>query len=203
MIILLVWVKGVFPEAIRVGMALGFSSNGYFKLKCLLLNCRYKHRGIGSINNSRKVKKAQGLDAFSNIETDYFQFQYRQIIDKAFEVNPLEDLPLNNRGKPIKNEPRKLAERFDLYQPQILHFMWDFNVPFDNNRSERDLRMGYWPGLMLYCLGDIFRCRIYSWRYCARGWHGFRGYFKLGFLQKKLIGRILFILLHCKKLIEF
>ena len=93
------------------------------------------------INNSRKVKKAQGLDAFSNIETDYFQFQYRQIIDKAFEVNPLEDLPLNNRGKPIKNEPRKLAERFDLYQPQILHFMWDFNVPFDNNRSERDLRM--------------------------------------------------------------
>ena len=93
------------------------------------------------INNSRKVKKDQGLDAFSDIETDYFQFQYRQIIDTAFEVNPLEELPLNNRGKPIKTEARKLAERFEIYQPQILHFMWDFDVPFDNNRSERDLRM--------------------------------------------------------------
>lgn len=42
---------------------------------------------------------------------------------------------------PIKAAGRKLACRLDVKREEILLFMQDFAVPFDNNQSERDLRM--------------------------------------------------------------
>ena len=42
---------------------------------------------------------------------------------------------------PIRAAGRKLACRLDVKRADILRFMQDFSVPFDNNQSERDLRM--------------------------------------------------------------
>lgn len=42
---------------------------------------------------------------------------------------------------PIRAAARKLACRLDAKRADILRFMQDFSVPFDNNQSERDLRM--------------------------------------------------------------
>lgn len=41
----------------------------------------------------------------------------------------------------IRAAGRKLACRLDAKRADILLFMQDFSVPFDNNQSERDLRM--------------------------------------------------------------
>jgi hypothetical protein len=45
------------------------------------------------------------------------------------------------RESPIKAAARKLAHRLEVKREQILFFMRDFRVPFENNQAERDLRM--------------------------------------------------------------
>jgi transposase/uncharacterized coiled-coil protein SlyX len=45
------------------------------------------------------------------------------------------------RGRKSKSKAANLGERFRLHQEAILRFLRDARVPFDNNQSERDLRM--------------------------------------------------------------
>lgn len=73
-----------------------------------------------------------------------FEMMYDYITKMGLEENPppldLDTKP-KRRGRKKQTKPKNLLDRFVDYKGDILRFMYDFEVPFDNNLAERDVRM--------------------------------------------------------------
>jgi transposase len=81
---------------------------------------------------------ARGLCA-STIQA--FEKDYDRIIKKGFLKNPRLPGENHKRGRKKQTKARNLLSRLESYKNEILAFMFDISVPFDNNQAERDLRM--------------------------------------------------------------
>jgi transposase len=67
--------------------------------------------------------------------------RYQRIVTLGREQNPLSTKRTGKRGRIAQTKPANLVTRFDRRREDILRFANDFQVPFDNNQAERDLRM--------------------------------------------------------------
>lgn len=91
---------------------------------------------IFRMNNTRKIAMEYGLTRFSNEKIEEYKKEYEEILKLAKEEN-----------KKIKSSYYKtkkanpLYNRLIKYKQNHLYFIEDFNVPFDDNLSERDLRI--------------------------------------------------------------
>ena len=72
-----------------------------------------------------------------------FETRYQNILDKGYKENPLskKQSTKKKRGRRKKTKTQNLLERLDNHRNEVLAFMYDSKVPFDNNLAERDLRM--------------------------------------------------------------
>ncbi|MEF8714060.1 MAG: transposase [Accumulibacter sp.] len=88
--------------------------------------------------------KEKGAPELSEEVKTQFVKRYEEVLDAGFAANPapLEDehTPVK-RGRKKQSLPRNLLDRLKNFQADTLCFMNDFRVPFDNNLSERDIRM--------------------------------------------------------------
>lgn len=90
---------------------------------------------------AKEKAMAQGKSGLSSATLGKYRLAYGQIVDEGLAANPFEMPDTKKRGRPKKTPPRNLLERLRDYAQDILRFFYDFSVPFDNNFSERDLRM--------------------------------------------------------------
>jgi len=78
-------------------------------------------------------------------ECEAFAKRYDAVVRAGFEANPA---PMSTsegegkkRGRPKQPPPVNLLIRLRDFKGQVLAFMSDFRIPFDNNQGERDIRM--------------------------------------------------------------
>ena len=83
--------------------------------------------------------------SLSPLELEGFAKRYDAVVQSGFDANPAprpttegEGKP---RGRPKQPPPVNLLIRLRDFKGEVLAFMSDFRVPFDNNQGERDVRM--------------------------------------------------------------
>ena len=92
-----------------------------------------------------KAEVEQAAPTQSTLSSDrlsHFNQHYDQLIAQGLLANPPPNPSPNKKPGRIKQSPPKnLLDRLQAFKPQVLAFMSDFRVPFDNNLAERDVRM--------------------------------------------------------------
>lgn len=104
------------------------------KLKELLLEI--KAAVEKAVSKAKRRLSAKNLVNFSS--------RYDVILKQGFKhcpspAEPEEQKP--KRGRPKQTFAKNLLDRLRDHKEAVLAFMYDFNVPFENNLAERDIRM--------------------------------------------------------------
>jgi transposase len=122
-----------------------------------------------------------------------FLHRYDKLVRKADRLNPPLPREKTERAaakKPaVQLTPRRLINRLQKRRDEVLRFMTDISVPFDNNGSERDLRMVKLQQKISGCFrtpdGARNFCRVRSYLSTARK----QGYSLLRSLERAFNGK--------------
>lgn len=89
-----------------------------------------------------EVKLALSYAELGETQQLAVQAAYKALINEGWRCNPLPQiLKHKKRGRKKHTKAQNLLLRLDKYRAEVLRFMTDPGVPFDNNQGERDLRM--------------------------------------------------------------
>lgn len=125
-------------------------------------------------NQVAEAKTKDGAELSEQKKEEYLSL-YNRLVKRAVRLNPSEraardGLPKNKSL--IRPTPRTLIKRLQRRRDEVLRFMTDRSVPFDNNGSERDLRMVKLQQKISGCFrtpdGARSFCRVRSYLSTAR-----------------------------------
>lgn len=87
-----------------------------------------------SLNEYKKEQKSKGIEKLSDEKLEKYSQRYDEILEEGYAENK------KIKSKYLRQDEQRLLNRMKKYKENHLLFLYDFNMPFDNNLSERDLR---------------------------------------------------------------
>ncbi len=85
--------------------------------------------------------RRQGQIRLASAVRNAFVRRYQVLVAAGLAANPPPERTGRRRGRIKQSPARNLAERLWWEREQVLAFVDDLTIPFDNNQAERDLRM--------------------------------------------------------------
>ena len=95
-----------------------------------------------SMKSAKEDAQARGENHLTDRDWDYYDWFYELALKVAdMECPPPPEPTIKRRGRKNKGHERSLIERLGSLKNQLFLFAKDFQVPFDNNQAERDIRV--------------------------------------------------------------
>ena len=94
------------------------------------------------LNIKKEVDQARLYkDKLDSDKIKEFERRFDKIIAEGLKLNPPPPKEPGKRGGVKQSPPKNLLDRLEGHKREVLAFMYDFDVPFDNNQAERDVRV--------------------------------------------------------------
>ncbi len=88
------------------------------------------------------VARAEGVAELPPEQVSAYRMRYDELVQIGWAANPVCARPAEQRRGRVKQSPAtNLLRRLRDHAAEILRFVTDLRVPFDNNQAERDVRM--------------------------------------------------------------
>ena len=109
-----------------------------------------------SLKQSKAMALLFGLNRFEQDDIDSYRKRYDEIVKAG------QDVLKSTKSRFYQQEERKLLNRLKKYRDNHLLFATKFAVPFDNNLSERDLRMVKTKGKVSGCFRSLAGAKTFA-----------------------------------------
>lgn len=96
---------------------------------------------LSEIKQAVDLAKDNSKENLEPIELFDFENRYQNILEEGLKFYPIINEPSNKRGRKAQPKGKNLLDRLIDFREATLAFMYNFEIPFDNNQAERDIRM--------------------------------------------------------------
>ena len=95
---------------------------------------------LGEAYQATLSARTEGLSALSQPTVEGFFQRYDALIAEAQKIHPKQPRSAKKRGRVKQTPAHNLVKRLHTHRDEVMRFVTDLRVPFDNNIAERDVR---------------------------------------------------------------